>query len=718
MKECLHNITKNVKLLVIIVILAYFIISPFSSYAYDETFYFQYFRWVYLYSVQPYFLWVFGAFYSAINIGSLSLNLPFYIFGLDNIIVQQFTVKLPMIIAAIFTGYALTKILNLFNPDVNTNKGPFLLFMLLPITIFDVALLGNPLIIAIMFLVMSLYSLLKSKPRLATILLAASAATYLYPIFFILPLLKVIYKDHGKKEALSSFTLFILFLSMGQVLPLAISLLTGTPMSTTILAPFLNLQSSVTVTSSIGQSSWSPYFIIYSLLGLSAGTLVKEITFVFAMTVPMVIFLIKKDSSNFSKFVDFIFIDSLMFVIFSITAEPQYLLAIAPFSVLLYYRKGFAFNISFLSFITLLDVVLFFLQTPLLYFYSNLNPGFEYLPNIENIPYWTIILISSSYLASLLIYLSLFIQDNNKRVKKNKYRNAKNRIRLTRLKKYFLPKYTIARGIFLIMTVLLLTLAVSIPYLNEVPENMYFSNQSSAQPFSITTYRVMNDEVSYYANVSSSYHLLNSYVKKNAEYRLYIPQFKLILDKKTSPQISFVSVQNSNFSVIIYPSLNPVVVNQPVTFYTKVYGGVPPFTYSWYGGGNAHLPNETSGFYTPGNWSVEVVVTGANGKMAKAVYTETVLYDYFVSFNSHSLGGLISSGPHILLINSSEILETNYLNFTGYFPLNLDISLILLMPLNVPSHIIVKNSLYLFIGIISGVLSLAGTVCVIKLLNT
>jgi len=717
MKEHLHGITKPAKVLIIFVVLAYFLISPFTSFAYDEMFYFQYFRWVYLYSVQPYYLWVFGAFYNAINVGSLSLNLPFYVFGLDNVIVQQFTVKLPMVIAAVVTGYGLIKILDFLDPGIKTNGTPFLIFMLLPITIFDVALFGNPLIIAIAFLVMSIFSLLKSRPKLSSILLAASAATYLYPIFFILPMLKVIYRNHGKKETVFSFALFILFFSLGQGLPLAVSLFTGTPLSTTILAPFFNLPSSVTVTSTT-QSIWSPYFMIYSLIGLSAGAITKEVVFVLAMSIPMLIFLIEKNSSSFSKFIDFLFIESVMYVIFAITAEPQYLLAIAPFSVLLYYNRGSLFQISFLTFITLLDVVMFFFYAPLLYFYSNLHPAYGYFPRISSVPHWIEILVSSSYVASLLIYLGLFIKDSNRKDKENKGEIVKDGIKFARLKKFFMPKYTVVRGILLILIVLSLTLAVSIPYLHEVPENMYFSEQASSESFSIAPYKVMNDEVVYYANVSGSYHLLDGYAKMSGEYYLYIPPFQLNFSREAPSNVSFSPPTNSSFSVTISPSLNPAVVDQPVTFYTKVYGGVAPFTYSWYGGGNQHSANETASFYSPGNWSVEVVVTDADGNVAKSTYTERVLYDYYVFFNSHYLGGFISSSSHVLQINPIYIRGTNYLKFTGYFPSNLSISLILRMPLNVPPYILIENMLYLEIGIFSGAISLTGTIYVINRLKT
>lgn len=699
----------------ILIIAGYFIVATFTSYAYDESFYYQYYRWVYLYSVQPYYLWVFGLFYNSINVGSLLINLPFYVIGFDNVVVQQFSVKLPMIIASVITGYSLIGIIKILRPNFKIGYSPLFIFLLLPITIFDVALFGNPLIISLMFLIISILFILKSKTRVSSILLGMSAATYLYPIFFILPYMKFINKNFGKKEMILSFILFMTTLAIGQVIPLLVSLLTRTPLSDTILAPLFQSYSSITVTSAT-PSMWGPYFIINGIFKFNVTTSIKDIIFILVMSIPMLIFIFKNIKVDVEKYIEFLFIESLLYVIFSMTEAPQYLIAIAPFVVLLYYLKKSAFYIFILSIITFLDILIFFIQTPLLYFYSNLNPAYGYLYRISAIPKWLEILVSLLYVTSLCI---LFVYYTNK--EHNNFDNYEKNILKPNKNfnsKIYSSKNIINRGLLLLVLVLIITLAVSVPFFNHIPNEMYFTKQASSESTEAIPYHTSKETDMYYVNFSGSYNLLNSYVRENGEYILNIPMVNPSQKSLFYNPVNGDVVSNQTFSVSIQSSFDPILVGQNVTFYSVVYGGVPPFSYSWNYGSNYHNMNVTTAFNSPGNYSVEVLVTGANGQKAIAKYTESVLIDYTVYINSNKIGSYTPLHSQQLVIKPSFIEMNNYLNITGDFHPNQTIYLYFYMPSNVPDHVILDNSVYISIGLFFGIINLIALIYIIKIIKT
>ncbi|MEM0136510.1 MAG: hypothetical protein QXU18_14990, partial [Thermoplasmatales archaeon] len=685
----------------------------FLSFAYDEAYYFQFFRWVYLYGVQPYFLWTFGSFYNAMNIASLSFNIPFYFFGLDNVLVQQFTVKIPMIISAVLTGYGVKNVLGSLKPNKRFGNTPALLFLLLPITIFDVVMFGNPLIVSLMFLLISIVFLSRSKIGISALFLGASAATYLYPIFFVLPFIKVVDKNYGSSRALNALFLFIVSFFIGQFIPLVLSLLTGIPISLTILAPFFGYHSSVTVTANI-PSMWSPYYIPYVILGVNTSATLKEIVFIITMSIPVIVFLLRKDNATLDKYVEFLFLESLVFVIFAITADPQYLLAIAPFAVLLYYLRKDAFYVTSLTVAFILDAVLFFTVNPLFYFFSNLFPSWGYAYKITFPPLFPAI-FSIIYIGFLFTILGFHLQSTGKEkksviVKRNLKKNVIRRWNQAA------PGFFVKQGAIGLAFLLVVTIVLAAPAITDAPKLMYFTPQASSGSSEAILYERGNYSTSYYIKAPVTWSVVNSYARENGAYYIEVPPGSVGSAPAELPT-PFAEPVNSSFFVYITASIDPVRVGQPVTFYSHVSGGMPPYNYSWYGGGNQHTENETSEFYSPGNWSVEVVVTDSVGAKAVANYTETVLYDYYIYFNSHFLGGYISSTSHTIALNPLYIKEMNFLNFSGNFSSNSPIILYYELPLTVPPWEIFENWPYLLLGVSFLALNILGLLYVLKELN-
>ena len=717
--EYLSKITENKSryIPVGIVVIGYFVMAPFLSFAYDESFYFQYFRWTFLYNVQPYFLWVFGTFYNSINIGFLSLNIPFYFFGFDNVLVQQFTQKLPLIISSLLVGYGITLIIKHLKPQKNLFLTPMLLFMTLPITIFDVEFMSNPLIISIMFLTLSLVFFTRKKPIISSVLMGAAASTYLYPIFFILPLIKIINKDFGRKNSIKAALLFLATLSLGQLLPVIISVITNTPIATTVLAPLFGHISSITVTSS-SISLYGPYSFLYKLFGIRLSSVVLELVFFVLMSLPVFIFLFKKrEKISFENFINFIFLDSLIFVVFSVTAEPQYLLAIAPFSIILFYQKERPFYFTILNGIFIIYLIFFFTQNPIMSFFSNVHPAWAYSYRL-NLP--SIVLLSLSFLlvALFFIYAVFHLYAIKEHIVKNSIQHQLD----TRFKKYrnaLISEHLARKGFSLFICLMVITLIIAVPIANNPPNLMIFTSQASSSSTE-ATYNGTSQNLSKFFIESPIVprSLSNEYTKEFGSCSLNIPE-GLITNLTETSLIYTVTNVSKNMSVTVTSSANPISVNQEVTFYSNVTGGVPPYSFQWYGGGNVHTQNETTKFHSLQNWSVELVVTDSIGDKSVVSYTEQVgYYSYGIFVNGQKIGNFNSHVSHTIPIESLHIGKLNCLEFGDNFLPSGAIRIVFKLPLNVPPQLILENPVYLFIGLFDFGISLVGLLWVVKFLRT
>ncbi len=516
------SLTGKDNIALIIVLIGYLVISPFLSYAYDEGFYFQYFRWVYLYHVQPYFLWVFGFFYNIINTGSLALNVPFYFIGIDNVLVQQFSEKIPLIFSAFLVGYILNKSLRLLKPNDSYGKYPMLIFLLMPISIFYVDFMANSLIVALLFILLFLVYLQKGRTNFASIFLGAATATFFYPIFFFLPFLKIVRKNFGGKETLYAAFFFVLTVCVGQVVPLVISIISGTPLSYTILAPLIGHYSSITVTTT-SNSQYSIYYIL-GFFGVNTIAPLKEIIFVLMMSIPMSAFLLTDiNKVDIKNLLEFIFAESIFFVAFAITAEPQYLLAIIPFSTLLYfikedYRYILIPNIAFF----LGSSLFFFSGTPVLYLFSNLNPSWQYVPDLT---LSTNILVLFSFLYNLTLFILLgLIASNSIKIKSQLINNGKKKRRMKLFANSKKTGHVSMRGVVEFTTVVTITMLIAAPAINHVPKLMLFTPQASSAESNASTYGDFHNLTAYKISAPTTWILSDNYTRVHGSYYLSIPQ--------------------------------------------------------------------------------------------------------------------------------------------------------------------------------------------------
>ena len=510
-----------------------------------------------MYGVTPYFNWVFGAFYNAILTGSFLVNIPFYFAGLDNVLVQEFSIKLPLIISAGITAYGLSKIISSLIPGRRFSLTPGIIFLVFPLIIFFVPVFGNPLIITLMLLTLSLVFFLKSKPGLSSIFVAAAAATYLYPIFFILPFLKIINKKFGAKEAKKSILLIIFTLFIGQGVPLIVYYIMHIPFTAgSILAPLYIVSSSITFTST-HLATWSPYLLIYSIFGYRTSNFMIEVIFILSMSIPMMLFSIKKLKDNyFTVFIEFLFIDSLLFAIFAITADPQYLQAAIPFAIILFYLKRRPFYLNFLIIASLLNIFIFYLVNTrvLILFQNTLNDWYIYPVAF---PPDALTLVLALYMFSLLALFCLHFRQilyEKANVSKNTLKNWK--------RTHMGPNAYSRYGALFFTFAIVFILFLSVPALNNVPNVMYYTPGSDMGNSYGINFQVNNNTTTYIFNAPLPWSISNTWTRTHSSFTLYIPG--TLAASNSTYQISFNShfIRDINSSSAQAISINASYIKQ------------------------------------------------------------------------------------------------------------------------------------------------------------
>ncbi len=372
----IRGVAPKNNLLLICVILLYLLISPLTGFPFDEAVLFQRYYWIYFYGIQPFYYWLFGVYYLVTLLGGLLINIPFSLFNSDNVLVQEFSIKFPLILAAFISGLTIEALVKHFSHHKVNGVSPTLLFLLIPITVYDVAFHGNPLIIAVMFLLLSTLFLFRGKFALSSVFLGMASATYLYPLFFALPFIKSVRKVANTKSATCYSLVFIATFVFGQIIPILVYIFTKTPLVYGSILAGESGTSSLTSTSA-AVSPWGPYIFLSSLTGFELTTSESAIIFVILMSLSMIIFLIKKQSNeNQTGLISYLFLSNFIFVVFATNTVPQYLLALVPFALILgYLGHDFRYIIG-LTLASVLDICVMLTSSSnnLFVFFLDANP--------------------------------------------------------------------------------------------------------------------------------------------------------------------------------------------------------------------------------------------------------------------------------------------------------------------------------------------------------
>jgi hypothetical protein len=387
-------------LLYLLVFVLCIIFSIFFGYSYDESSFASVPVYFYYYGINPFYYWKFGLFYLAIILGGYFPAIVLNILGINNVLVEEFGIKLPIVLAVFISGIFVYKILKNLTANNYLPKIGSLLFVFNPLVFFYSVFHGNPMIISLMFLLASLYYLGQKKLKASYFMLAVSGTIYLFPFFFLPYYLLYTYKKYPFKKLVVATTVFVIISLIGVL-------------STYIVYAILGINNSAgTITGSgyvsiatyaFKPSTWSLYELFFVFYHNSLPYDIFQIIFVVFLLSPLIFLLATRRPLN--KLRDMIFCNLIVafsFALLSPTSDPQYLEALVPFVILL---LAYGFNhkdILFFNILGLLNILLVALVTP-----YNFNQ--YYIDVYPSLSHFYILWSSSWFLRVTFIYLCFSI---------------------------------------------------------------------------------------------------------------------------------------------------------------------------------------------------------------------------------------------------------------------------------------------------------------------
>ena len=541
--------------LLILALICIIVIAFSTGFPYDEaSFLTQYFNF-YIYGEHIFYYWSFGIYYYVLTMSSFLINIPFAYFGIDNVIVQEFSIKVPFLISMGLVSIGIYLILIQEGTETIIARKILFIFLLTPIVLYDVAFHGNGLIISIFFETFSLVFLYKSKYYSSAVFLGMAAASYLYPIFFIIPMVYFVLRKTRVSKSFIYFTIFLVTLILGQGLPILFYFIYGIPLSQgSVLGGIIGITSNGFPPQTVKViSTWGPYFILQEFTGYIVSLRIAEIIFALIMVIPGIVFIFIYKNPSIRNLIEIFLVESLIFIIFGLNSDPQYLTAIAPFSIILYSLKKKPYHLNFLSLLTFADVGSFITSSPgvIFGFFQDLNPqlGAYYLRS----PMSLFDILYSLYIVSLFIYLIYFLYQEHLRKVKSRYRtNTSNPISGLSLQRR-VCKMVSYLVIFTLVTVVLVAPGMqnpppTIPSVASLMQGSYnshllYSNTSGNSP-----------NFQYSIDMGSIWSSMDGYAKSDGTYELQIPsstpKIAYLGDFK---QTSFISTEpNTTYSENFY----------------------------------------------------------------------------------------------------------------------------------------------------------------------
>ena len=500
------------------------IISISTGFLYDEASFFSQYYIYYIFGGHIFYFWPFGVYYYIMITSSFLINIPFASLGLDTAMVQEFTVKFPFLISMYLTAIGIYLILLYEHIEKGFAKKVLWISLLTPIIIYDAAFHGNGMIIALFFEVFSVVFLYSRKYYTSSIFLGIAAASYLFPIFLIIPMLYFIYKKTDIKKSFLYFCIFFLIFLLGQGIPVLVYLFYGVPLSQgSILGGIIGISSAGISMHSVSViSPWGPYFLIYEFSGYLITMRLAEIIFGLVMLISGFIFIIFKKNPSIKDVIGMFLIESLLFIIFGLNSAPQYLTAIAPFSIILFALNEDYRHLSFLTLLTFFDLGAFFTSSTgvISGFLIILNPQLNayYLKSPPILSH----ALYSLYVLFLFVYLIYFVYSQNSAYINKIQRISKPHISEEELKRKSVKLFSY----FVIFTLLLIVIVAPgiqnppqvIPTVGNLVEENYM-----AEPISNNTSISSSMHQSYIIHMGDPWSFLDSYSRTNGNYILNIP---------------------------------------------------------------------------------------------------------------------------------------------------------------------------------------------------
>lgn len=470
MKLVSYICLKKVYLLYAMITIVYILVASVSSHIFDDATYVQHAQWFYYMDINPLYYWLPGSYYlSILLIGYFPVIIIGFI-GIHSVLLEQFFIKFPLIIFLFLTASLSKKLFIQYSGNKPLGQIISLLILTNPLSFYVVAIHGNPMIIPVFFSLLSLYYLEMKRPIKAGFSMGIAIGTYVYPIFFIIPILYFLGKTSRFKKPLLFLFITSITSFVGIYLPYIV-----------FLMEFGSLPSSGLITSAGNlASNQLPLYSVFGVLGLLGFSAAIPYSsyfwiFIFSMlTFAIVSVFVVRLKTDFIGLNTSFLIISLAFVVFDFSPTPQYFIAIVPFLVI---YAAFRKKVWLLVLLYIVGGLLFLAvftwgSGDLFGFFANTYP--HLLKYEQSFPYEVYLLFSSllgGLLLALLFGLTIY-EMASPFICRNRNGTRKKTIHTSDEIFTHVSKYTVKFQILAMILVLLLGLVAVAPSLSNPPKNM------------------------------------------------------------------------------------------------------------------------------------------------------------------------------------------------------------------------------------------------------
>ncbi len=428
---------------------AYAVVGALASHPFDDAIYAQNAQFFYFLRIPPFFSLAMGSYYDLANIGGYFFTIVLYLLHVQNVIMIQFGVKIPLIIFSFLTAFVVYKIGREMNFD---GKLASLILLTSPIYFFTALVYGSAIILSVFFLVASLLFMLRGKTVISAIFYGMSAGSYLYPLFAIPLLIRYFWVKEGKRNAGMFLLVTSIFAIIGQFTISALYLSKGiysqspsTPNG--YLAPYSYI------------TFYSPFDFL-NILGLAKllpGDSLDIIYYASALAASIFYFFLPRDKINFDSLLVFIFVQGILFSSLAPFNLPSYMAAEIPLAIILSfaYRKWIFIGLTWLSSLFSFLAMQTINTIGFLIYFVDLNHGIFRINNPS--PSWAVQVAGTLYGISILINL-LFLRKGEGR-------------------KRFSIRKTLAAQSAVVSTIVIVGILVLVPVVGSIPSGMFYAPQ-------------------------------------------------------------------------------------------------------------------------------------------------------------------------------------------------------------------------------------------------
>lgn len=389
-------------LMYLLTLVAFGLILPLASEPFDLAVSVQHAQWFYYGSVNPVYFWGQGSFTAIINAGAFAPDVGFGALGFQSVLLQQFFVKLPILLTFALSGLLIGDILRRCQVKDSLANLASITWMTNLVGFYVVGVAGSLIAVSVFFLVLTLWLWVRKHWFFAGIALGVAAGTYLFPALLIPALALSVGRKFGRLQAVAFTAISVATTALGQLPSLALTV--SYPMPGTSGAPLLGGPSL------LSSNGYPPgFFSIYDFVYLigrpflfSGLTLLSILILaVFAVNVPFIMF--PEIRGNTTPLIRVFCLAGIFFAVFNPDGAPQYFLAAVPFIILLAFLERNWVLLPLLSVGALLGAITLLTWNPsaLFSYFQSVAPSLQSYK--QTFPLHTVYWASVSYTVTLLV---------------------------------------------------------------------------------------------------------------------------------------------------------------------------------------------------------------------------------------------------------------------------------------------------------------------------